>query len=115
MNYVTVNTKSTWEGKLLVEEGSPSIIRVGKLSINSVLHFMSGKRIVLLVELLTDEDDSEDSGSISTAGKLEYNDKKKEFLFEKYPLVDFLESFVDQKIKLQIELDRSVLSARMSN
>lgn len=108
-----LQTKSSWHGVLNFEESENTIIRIGKLNINSFLHFMSGKRIVLKVNIMGDETHPDESGSITTVGKLEFDPKKKQFTFEKYPFILFLESFEGQKIKMEIELDRSVLSSRM--
>jgi hypothetical protein len=107
-----MKTQTIWTGKLSFSEENPVDIVVGKVSINAVLHFMSNKRVLLKVELLNNNE--EESSQISTLGKLEYDQRKKQFMFEKYPLIDFLAGFEGQKIKLEIGLDHSVLSSRMS-
>lgn len=109
-----MKTKMSWTGSLQFKEENPVMIHIGKLNINPVLHFIAGKRVILRVELLGDGEDEAESSEISAMGKLDYDQKKKKFLFEKYPLVDFLKSFSGQSIKLEIEIDNSVLSARMT-
>ncbi|MDQ0340336.1 hypothetical protein J2S00_003145 [Caldalkalibacillus uzonensis] len=109
-----MKTKGTWQGVLQFEEGQPVKIRVGTFNINSILHFLNGKRITITIEMITDEHDQLDSGQLITSGKLMYDEKKKLFLLEKYPLLEVLDSFMNQKVKLHIELDQSVLSARMT-
>ncbi|GGK35564.1 hypothetical protein GCM10010965_30680 [Caldalkalibacillus thermarum] len=109
-----MKTKGSWQGLLQFEEGQPVKIRVGTFNINSILHFLNGKRITLVIEMMPDNQDHLDSGQLMTSGKLVYDEKKKKFLLENYPLVEVLESFKDQKVKFHIELDQSVLSARMT-
>jgi hypothetical protein len=107
-----MKTKGIWQGVLTIEEGSPKKVRIGKFNINSIFHFLSGKRIILIIDMLPEENQAE-SGQLSTIGKLEFDEKKKEFLFERYPIVEILEGFEQKEIKIEIELDESVLSSRM--
>lgn len=107
-----MKTKGVWQGVLSFEGDAPKKIKVGNFTINSIFHFLSGKRVILIIEMLSTEK-QETSGQLSTVGKLEFDEKKKEFLLERYALIDILESFLDQNIKIHVELDESVLSSRM--
>jgi hypothetical protein len=107
-----MKTKGEWKGVLRFEDGEPKKIIIGSFQLNSFFYFLSGKRIIMDIQMIIDGE-IEDSGSLSTTGKLEYDEKKKQFTLEKYPLTDMLESFHQKKIKLNIELDQSVLSSRM--
>lgn len=107
-----MQTKGNWQGLLRIEEGEPERIMVGTFPINSIFHFLAGKRIILNIEMIKESDQVE-KGQLSTAGKLEFDEKKKVLLLEKYPLIELLKSFVNQRVSVRVELDQSVLSSRM--
>lgn len=109
-----MQTKGVWQGILTLEEGTPKKVKVGSFTLNSIFHFMVGKRIILRVSInpVSGANQSE-LGELSTVGKLEYEEKKSQFLLEKYPLFDLLEGFDQKNVKIHLDLDQSVLSSRM--
>jgi hypothetical protein len=107
-----VKTKGTWQGALSLTDDQPKKIYVGQFNITSTLHFLISKRIILVIQLVADKN-AKEQGELSTVGRLDFDPKQKEFLLDKYPLVDILESFQKKEINLKIEVDESVLSSRM--
>lgn len=108
-----MQTKGHWQGVLNIQEEQGDIL-IGSFKINSIFHFLVGKRVILNIEVVHGEDVEQDAvGQLSTVGKLEYDEKKKVLLLEKYPLIELLQSFGQQNVELRLELDQSVLSSRM--
>lgn len=108
-----MQTKGVWQGILSLEEGTPKKVKVGSFTLNSVFHFMVGKRVILRIIINSKGESQEELGELATTGKLEYEEKKSQFLLDKYPLFDLLEGFDQKNVKIHLELDQSVLSSRM--
>ncbi|MDQ0167817.1 hypothetical protein [Bacillus horti] len=107
-----MQTKGDWQGVLIIEEGELETIKVGGFQIDPIFHFLVGKRIILNIEVIK-EDDETGQGQFSTTGKLERHEKKRVLLLDNYPFVQILKSFENKKVNIKVELDQSVLSSRM--